>query len=478
MSSLIPAGRPPATDRALVRRVADRVIRERVRTGLPLGLSALAPAHFAQLFAQRGGEIRHCLLPFVFQYVPTGPAGRWELLLSLFNGERADEVACLYVWSRIAADDDCGGAAHPDEHDLFAVVCAAHLSTREGDRAFVRRFREDFSSLPGMWTRRPLRELLQLARRIWKKTDAALQRQTGSEGPAQSVEALTNRARGTYQAARVARLRDDFLRAEVLYAEALNVAGLCDDRETVLHAYLGLGKLAVQRGNAPLARRWFSRCEKQARLLGMQSFVAMALHDQFSLATNLGEFEKADRLGRAAYAAYGPNHTELFRLACDQASCWLMQGEFGRALTVFEEVVAHITDTGEQTLVWGCIARAAGGVGNLARFAAARVQVDFRVCLIPEHHHVPNALLHLARGAGLLGEIDLATDLGTAVLRMAEERGQGLLRFEVEAFLQSRCGGPVGVQMRTRQNAPFDRHVAALVTDLRRQHLPTRIANT
>jgi tetratricopeptide (TPR) repeat protein len=289
------------------------------------------------------------------------------------------------------------------------------------------------SGLPGVWTARPLRELLTLASSVWARTDPA---------PLSEVtpDQLRKHARAVYQVGRSARIQEQYALAVPAFEEAVRLAEVGGDVETVVLATLGLGNVAKQRGAAPRARACYERAERIARRGRQRKLVAMALHDQFSLAVEVEDFERAEILALAVERGYTGDTDALARFGHDAAYLWLMQGQFARSLPVFQASADYFTDVGEQLLAWGCAARAAGGVRDAAAYAEAAAGCAGLFGMTQGDRHEAQAKLNLARGAALIGISDAAERYGREALTLATERGQGLVRFEAEAFLAApRC---------------------------------------
>lgn len=95
------------------------------------------------------------------------------------------------------------------------------------------------------------------------------------------------------------RLGADFDGAEESYMAARKTGSITE----ALDATLGLAKIAVHRGNFPLAERSARQVATRARKLGLSAIRARALHDLSAIAGARGDHEGVLRNSRAAYDA-------------------------------------------------------------------------------------------------------------------------------------------------------------------------------
>jgi tetratricopeptide (TPR) repeat protein len=239
-----------------------------------------------------------------------------------------------------------------------------------------------------------------------------------------------------YAVGRLARRRAEYDRAESWFTRAIIQARQSDDWRSYALAFSGLGNLHVQRGNYPAARKAHLRSLRAANRHGVAEMQAIACHDLFSIAGELGAREEAEHFAERAFRAYGPDSPKLPRLAYDVANWWALGGAFARSLKVARVLEPRFTAPAERVLVLGLVARAAGGAGHEAEFetAAARVWEMVRGPAVPDT--AAGALLGLAHGAASLGRWSMAQEAARRSMAVADERGEGMLVLAAEAALE------------------------------------------
>jgi len=238
-----------------------------------------------------------------------------------------------------------------------------------------------------------------------------------------------------YAVGRLARRRAEYDRAESWYARAIVQARRARDWQSYARAFSGLGNLFVQKGNFPAATRAHRRCLRSARRHCLRELGGDALHDLFVLAFETGDSENPEGFARAALAAYGAGHRKLPRLAYDIAYYWTLEGRFGPALRVFSAILAHMADMEERMVVWGAIARAAGGMGAADRYHEAAGETWGIAGDETATDAAARALLGVAHGAASLGEWVEAERALRSALRYATERQESKIRLTAEAML-------------------------------------------
>ncbi|MDQ3556028.1 MAG: tetratricopeptide repeat protein [Gemmatimonadota bacterium] len=254
-------------------------------------------------------------------------------------------------------------------------------------------------------------------------------------------------ADAAYKVGRFARRRAEYARAESWFRQTITLARQGGDWASYSLAFLGLGKLYMQRGNFPAARRFFIRALRAAKRHSLRELQGMALHDLACVASENDDAPEVARRVRASMEAYGPRSPELRRLAYDVAVFWLYRGHFARALPVFQAVLPHFTRHWERALTWGNIARAAAGVGDRATWEEAWKK-GWELADDPyAQEAVARALLGMAHGAHSMGEWDRAEQAAERALRLATERGEAKIQFAAESLLgavrQRRASAPV-----------------------------------
>ncbi len=230
---------------------------------------------------------------------------------------------------------------------------------------------------------------------------------------------------------------NDHPRAEGWFRRAVGLARQSRDWRLYAQAFSGLGNLYIRRGNLPAARRLHTRALRGARRGGMRREQASALHDLFVVAVELGNASEAERLARQALERCGTRDERVHALAHDVAYFWMEQGNFGRALSVFQAVLPLIDKPVERVFVLANIVRAAGGVGDAdgARSAARNVEqlLDDPV-LKPA---TARALIEVGRGFFSLEDYAAAEGAARRAMISATEARENKVRFTAEALLSS-----------------------------------------
>lgn len=249
--------------------------------------------------------------------------------------------------------------------------------------------------------------------------------------------AAPDSAAGAYQVGLLARRAADYRRAETWFRRTMGLARRTHDWRFYGMACVGLGNLYMQRGDFPTARGWLTKALRAARRYGLWHVKPMALHDLFCIAANGGHRAEAEHYARASFRAYGRRHPRLVSLAHDVARFWLSRGEYRRALTIFRAILPHIGRVPERRLVLANLARAAAGTGDRVTFAEAWAESWRLIDRHDDSERVPEALINLAQGAAVLGDMDRAQMAAGQALAAAIQRNQAEERLSAEALLES-----------------------------------------
>jgi len=240
-----------------------------------------------------------------------------------------------------------------------------------------------------------------------------------------------------YTVARLARRRAEQARAESWFRRTVALGRQSGDWAAYSLAFLGLGNLYMQRGVYPAARRFYVRALRAARRHALHTAAGMTFHDLFVLATLTGRVDEAERFARGAYDEYGSDHQRLPALAHDVGYFWMEQGYPARALPIFRALLPHLTRSAERPVVLANIARAAGAVGDRARFDDTWSQVWEGVAGGDAPEGAAGVLVDLARGALSLGDWERAEAAARRALEVAGERGEAKARLAAEGVLES-----------------------------------------
>lgn len=234
---------------------------------------------------------------------------------------------------------------------------------------------------------------------------------------------------------RLARLHGDGARAESWYWEAIARARQAQEWRAYVLAYIGLGKVYVQRGTFPAARRAFARAARRARRQRFHDLYGWALHDQAAIAIQSHDWATARRFVPRAINAFSGNPALVPRLIHDVAFGLMEAGYFGPALPVFKELAAVAFPPRDRLLLLSSLARAAGALGQEEDFDRAWIEASRLVDEPETAKGAAGALLEITRGAANLRRWDLALSIGLRAQALAETRGEAKVRLELEAVL-------------------------------------------
>ncbi|HEX8394518.1 MAG TPA: hypothetical protein VF665_19380 [Longimicrobium sp.] len=236
---------------------------------------------------------------------------------------------------------------------------------------------------------------------------------------------------------KLARRRAEYARAETWFRRSVALSRQVGDWATYAESFVGLGRLNMQRGNLPGARRFLLRAVRAAQRNSLHTIEGMALHDLFGVMVEANRPDEAQQLARAAFEAYGPRNPKQLRLAQDVAYWWITQGQFARAVPVLTSLLPHLPEPSDRLMVLGNLARAAGGLGDRAGFREAwdgchdlldNAQVDERAA---------QGMLDLGHGAASLALWEKAETAAREALEIGARRQEGKVRLSAEALLES-----------------------------------------
>ncbi len=131
----------------------------------------------------------------------------------------------------------------------------------------------------------------------------------------------------------------DFTRAELAYTQARHLATAIGDIAKTLHARVGDAKVALARGNLPLAESILTEVLDRAQDSRIQYVRAIALHDRAMVAHARGQYEQAIRFG---YEALRLTHSlrERDRVLLDLGMFFMDSNVFGAARDSFMVLTA------------------------------------------------------------------------------------------------------------------------------------------
>ncbi len=300
--------------------------------------------------------------------------------------------------------------------------------------------------------RAPLRVLLAMVERPTTTSEeevaaacAAISRWAEARGAIATALAFAEAAAGTspddaklaFGAGRLARRRAEHARAETWFLRAAGLGRRSGEWETYAMAWVGMGRVQLQKGSLSRARRHFLRALRAARRHALREAEGQALHYLFVADGESGDLVGAEAWAKEAYRVYGPGHAELPRIAHDLALIWSMQGFFIRAQAVFRALLPHFERPTDRLSVMSNIVRAAGAMGDRATFEqawGAAWELAFDPAVVDG---CAGSMLAMALGAKLVGERALAVDAAQRCIAAASGREEAKTRLEAEALLDS-----------------------------------------
>jgi tetratricopeptide (TPR) repeat protein len=262
-----------------------------------------------------------------------------------------------------------------------------------------------------------------------------------------AARAAPDHPRYAWVAGRLMRSHGDPRAAERWLRRALRLAIAQRDWETQARTLISLGNLFIDIGKMPAARDFHARALRISRRWRLREQEGMALHDLFVIATEEGNRAEAEALARDALAAYGDADARICKLAHDVAYAWMLQGNFHRALHVFEALRPQFPWPDEQLRIVANMARAAAGIGDEARFHRMREEAEGLRPRLVSHETHASALLEIAHGAASLGDVEIALAAAHAAREVAVERREANVRVRAEALLETLAGArPTGTE--------------------------------
>lgn len=229
----------------------------------------------------------------------------------------------------------------------------------------------------------------------------------------------------------------EYDRAETWFRRARVLSWRASDRQSYALSWVGLGNVYLQRGRYEEAKEAHLRALRVARRGGFWHVKAMALHDLFTIAVDLGQVAEAERLAHRAVRAYSVGSPQMIYLANDIATFWMNQGFYQRAVVVFQAVLKLLTRTDARLISLSGLARAAAGVGNVKLFTDCWVAVHLSVNDSPTNCHAGVALLMLAYGAATLKDWTRTELAARHALELSTTRGESEVSARARVLLDA-----------------------------------------
>ncbi|MBB4637488.1 hypothetical protein [Longimicrobium terrae] len=236
-------------------------------------------------------------------------------------------------------------------------------------------------------------------------------------------------------------------RGEIWYERAVGLSrrhfGTTAGRREYISANLGLGAVCLDRNDIPAAIRKIKRAARAAWWAGMKGKAAEAYHDALYFSTMQSAYGRATQYARKAAHLYPVHHRRYPAMVHDVALLMIHLGMYAPALSLLHSVVKRIASPAERLIVWGTVARAAGGAERKSSFRKAEAEVRTMAPTFREKS--PAALCSLAEGAALLGNWAVADEYVSESLALAREVGPEQVRDRIEriaADIARRVPGP------------------------------------
>jgi len=252
-------------------------------------------------------------------------------------------------------------------------------------------------------------------------------------------------------------------RAAAWYLRAERLARTSGEIDHLVRAKLGAGWVHIQQGE--YARAWdcLRAGEDLARNHKLHTLEGVACNDLCALAILQNRATDVREYTRRARAAFGNGNRRLVRLCHNTAYFWMEAGRYSSALPVFAALArlcaVHV-DAELWPLVQGALGRAAAGVGNREWFLRVWVESLAELSHDGAGGRAPDALLDLADGALMLGEVSLARGAACVALRLAELRDQPHLVVAAHAALE-RAEAPGGTATQALKSSSEDEDLSA-----------------
>ena len=257
--------------------------------------------------------------------------------------------------------------------------------------------------------------------------------------------------------------------AEQDYATAGRMAANVGDAGNTLRSTVGLAKVAMARGNLPLAERMLDGVAQKAVAPELRPIRAIALHDRATVAIMREEHERAIGLLNEALPDVS-SASDRDRVIADIALGFLHLGVHSAARDAYMVVAATAA---EQFSRWSATV-------NLLHLAAAdEMEPAFEQYrrqlagqpLTPEL----STQYYLALGSGLrrFGRVEQAREALAAGIRVAEEHGLNVELFRLERELQALERGEAAERRRATIAPPSVEAVATKMRDMKEVALAT-----
>ena len=228
-----------------------------------------------------------------------------------------------------------------------------------------------------------------------------------------------NNPRLANTAGRVCRRAGERQRAEVWYSRGIGLARSSQNLREYSSGHLGLAAVIRDGGEHYRALKLIRRAGNAAKRAGLRGVAAGAYQDALGVATLSGDFRRALHFAERALHVYPVHHKRLPTFGADLGFLLVCRGLYQPAVSILPDVISRMDRPVERLIVWGTLARAAGGCGDSERYAQALEQI--RRAAHVYRSVGDGALYSAAEGARLLGRWKEAAELVEEAIASAKE---------------------------------------------------------
>lgn len=270
-------------------------------------------------------------------------------------------------------------------------------------------------------------------------------------------------AEAAYEVGRLARARTEYQRAETWFRQAVSRARRTQNRHEFARSYIGLGNVAILRGNFPQAKKNLIRGLRAARRFSLRPLIGAAYQEMAVVAMRTQSSTDAHRFTRAALEASGTENPKLPCLVYEYGIFLLDSGHYREALRTIASVPVDIRRPLERLERATAVVKAAAAAGEREAYEAAWREAERALDDPATAEATASALLKLARGAVMAGDTPRVMEAALNARRLAAERGEAEVEFAAAEIIESARGGESAAVSEPRRSSPRVRH---LVEDL------------
>ncbi len=356
---------------------------------------------------------------------PPKPAGEWIRATALESVAAAggslwlvlwQAVRDVWLWADVMPEDRGELFAPPDENDAEGLLRVGEEAPALTDALETfHRLRVSPQAVEG-------REIVPACRQVYEWAEARSMVELAAFFADAAAIADPESPYQANQAARLCRRGALERRAAVWYERGFRLAVRDQNREEIVSALLGYGALLYGLGLHHKAKPLFEKVATKATRTGRRRIAAEAYHDLLLLCAELGELEQATSHARQANDLYPRKypHPRVPYFVHDFSFLLIRRLYYSAALSLLRKLPAYFPRPEEQVLVWGTLARAAAGAGQVESFRQGEQKVLELVDSYREYGGA--ALVLIAEGAWSLSLWEDAERYLRKAVEMARER--------------------------------------------------------